>query len=79
MGLSDRVIERSRKIMHSMGLSRFVEPEVKSFPARTGEFEGAFGKLYSAHEGRLGIKWDHYFRVYDLALCSISGTGSQIS
>jgi hypothetical protein len=65
MGLSDRVIERSREIMRSMGLSRFVEPAMKCFPARAGEFEGAVGKLYSAHEGRLGIKWDHYFRVYD--------------
>jgi hypothetical protein len=73
MGLSDRVIERSREIMRSMGLSRFVEPAMKCFPARAGEFEGAVGKLYSAHEGRVGIKWDHYFRVYDRHFAQFRG------
>jgi hypothetical protein len=56
-----------------IGLSRFVAPAIHIFPERAGKFEGAFGKLYSAHEGRLAIKWDHYFRVYDRHFAQFQG------
>ena len=39
MGISDRVIERSRQMIRSMGLSRFVEPAVRHFPVREGDFD----------------------------------------
>ena len=65
MAFSDRVINRSRRILRAVNMGHLVEPEIRQFPEQIPVLDNDVSKLAYSHHGRQLAKWDHYFRIYD--------------